>query len=352
MKIAYLINHLGQTGVNNVVKDLVGQMMAHGHQCRILYFEDADKEMEYGCETSKISFWKSEIDFDDVDVVHTHGLKSNLYVMLHKPLRCKAKMVATLHCYVFEDFRDLYGVVKGFLLSLLYLLSVCRHNTIVALSKHAQHYYAKWLNKNKLTYAYNTRDLDKGRTLTDDEQKEILDFKQDSILIGMNCVLLRRKGIDVLLQALKILPSQYKLFIAGDGKEQETFKTMVTKLGLTERVYMAGQRKEAYRYLPYYDIYALPSRSEGFPLSLLEAAIYKKKVVASRLPIIDECFTDKEILKFDMPDDRELAMQIERASTIEDLGVNLYQRYTDSYSPSQFYERYLGIYQAPAKKLR
>ena len=40
MKIAYIVNHLGQTGVNHVVLDLIKQMQHHGHDCRLFYFED------------------------------------------------------------------------------------------------------------------------------------------------------------------------------------------------------------------------------------------------------------------------------------------------------------------------
>lgn len=39
MKIAYLIAHLGQTGVNQVVVDLVVQMQGHVHECRVFYME-------------------------------------------------------------------------------------------------------------------------------------------------------------------------------------------------------------------------------------------------------------------------------------------------------------------------
>lgn len=343
MRTSYLINHLGQTGVNNVVLDLVKLMTAHGHQCCVYYFKDTPQSLDYPCETRRVQ--GKGIDFNAWDVIHTHGLKANLYVLRHKPRNCKAKCVATLHCYAFQDFKDLYGAIQGFLLGLLFLLSVKKHDKVVTLSQDAMQYYSKWIRREKLTYVYNTRDLDVKADLTEKEKRELLNFKgQNSILIGMNCVLLIRKGIDVMLQAMRLLPTKYKLFIAGDGKEKENFKKMAEAYKLSDRVYFAGNRPNAYRYLPYYDIYALPSRSEGFPLSLLEAAVYQTKVVASRLPIVEECFSDEQVVKFRMPNAEELAKSIERAVKSNVLGSNLYQRFVDDYSPSVFYQKYLQIY--------
>lgn len=344
MKIAYILNHLGQTGVNHVVLDLIQQMQRHGHDCRLFYFEDNDEPIAFPCATEKISPAKGTIDFNAYDVVHTHGSKANLYVLRHKPRHGKARCIATLHCYVFQDFIDLYGRIKGFLLGLVFLLSVLRHDKIVTLSKDAMTYYSRWLSRQKLCYVYNTRDIDKAENLTPDERKEILSFKGDGILIGMNCVLILRKGIDVMLKAMRLLPDTYKLYIVGTGKEEALFKSMVDK-DLAPRIHFAGARPRAHRYLSLYDIYALPSRSEGFPLALLEAADYGKRVVSSALPVVKECFTDDELITFPMPSETALAAAIQTAMTCPELCTNIKKRFDRDYSPESFYRRYMIIYQ-------
>jgi thymidylate synthase len=65
---------------------------------------------------------------------------------------------------------------------------------------------------------------------------------------------------------MALLPEAFKLIIMGDGKERARFEQMTHELGIDERVLFAGMQKDAFRFLPYYDIYAMPSRSEGFPL--------------------------------------------------------------------------------------
>ena len=115
-----------------------------------------------------------------------------------------------------------------------------------------------------------------------------------------------------------------------------------------------GHRKDAYRFLPYYDILALPSHSEGFPLSLLEAAVYQKKVVVSELPIVKECFgyrnqgasTGKaEVAAFKIDPDQDatvlrLAEAIRNAIADDAIGARLRQRFDKDYSPEVFYQKY------------
>lgn len=348
MKVAYIVAHLGRTGVNGVVLDLVKQMQAHGHHSTVFFLEAGKAEMAFPCETMELNNWKL---LKGYDIVHAHGLKPEIFIFKHLWKRkgkefSQTRFITTLHCYCFQDFFDLYGKVKGVLMGCVYLLVKAAFDRVVCLSKDMMHYYEQWLPKRKLTYAYNTRDICLANlTLSEDEQNMINTFKGESTLIGMNCVLLYRKGIDVMLKALALLPQEYKLMIVGEGKEKDAFKQMAQTLGLKGRVLFAGRRPDAYRFLPYYDIYAMPSRSEGFPLVLLEAAAYGTKVVASSLPVVTECFSGHEVITFKMPDEKELAAAISKAIEDKDLGERLKERFDKDFSPETFYQNYMRIYQ-------
>ena len=363
MRIAYLTNHIGQTGVNQVIRDLVHVMTSNGHECRVFFLKKVERPVSFDCEVSQLD---GVNELDGYDVVHTHGIWPELFVcrwrlhtmfqvsslVLKKKRSVKSgkvhkrpKLVTTLHCYCFQDFFDLYGRLRGFMLGVLYLATKLPFDKVVCLSQNMVNYYRGYISQRKLTYAYNTRIID-GHIpeLSEEEQREIDNFKGHRTLIGMSCVLLYRKGIDVMLKAMTLLPEDYRLFIAGDGKERKTFEQMARELGISERVLFAGMKKDAYRYLPYYDIYALPSRSEGFPISLLEAAACGCKVVASRLPAVEECFTEEEMAKFDMPDEKALADAVLRANANVELGGNLKKAFEEKYSPKVFYGKYLEIY--------
>lgn len=348
MKIAYLIAHLGRTGVNGVVLDLVNQMQAHNHSCTVFFLEKDGDGIEYPCEMACL---REEQQLKGYDIVHTHGLKPEMFIFRYLWKRkgkefSQTRFITTLHCYCFQDFFDLYGKVKGALMGFVYILVKVAFDCVVCLSKDMMHYYEQWLPKRKLTYAYNTRDIClPNLTLSEDEHNMINTFKGESTLIGMNCVLLFRKGIDVMLKALALLPQEYKLMIVGEGKEKDVFEQMAQTLGLKGRVLFAGRRPDAYRFLPYYDIYAMPSRSEGFPLVLLEAAAYGTKVVASSLPVVTECFSEHEVITFTMPDEKELAAAISKAIEDKDLGEKLKERFDKDFSPETFYQNYMRIYQ-------
>ena len=202
MKIAYLIAHLGRTGVNGVVLDLVNQMQAHHHSCTVFFLEKDGEGIEYPCEMVCL---REMQQLEGYDVVHTHGLKPEMFIFKHLWKRkgkkfAQTRFITTLHCYCFQDFFDLYGKVKGALMGFVYILVKVAFDRVVCLSKDMMHYYEQWLPKRKLTYAYNTRDICLANlTLSEDEQNMINTFKGESTLIGMNCVLLYRKGIDVII---------------------------------------------------------------------------------------------------------------------------------------------------------
>ncbi len=59
--------------------------------------------------------------------------------------------------------------------------------------------------------------------------------------------------------------------IFGNGAELEMVTRTRDTLGLTDRVLVTGYRSDAASFLPAFDLFALPSRKEGMPWTLLEA---------------------------------------------------------------------------------
>jgi glycosyltransferase involved in cell wall biosynthesis len=204
-------------------------------------------------------------------------------------------------------------------------------------------YYRRYFSDEKLTYAYNTRNPDVSKTLTQDEIDELMRFKQNDVLIGVNALLTYIKGVDILIKAMPELPGR-KLFIAGAGKSQKNLERLAINCGVKDRCFFAGYRKDAYRYLPFYDIFALPSRVEGFPLALLEAAVYKRPCVVSDIHIFKEVLDEKSAAMFPLEQPAKIAEAVRLAEKTPALGENLYRKYKDSFSPEQMYMQYLEIY--------
>lgn len=344
MKVAFLVNHLGTSGVNNVVADLVSLLVRHGHHCCVFYFKDVASKTHFDGETRRVPNWRKRIALDAFDVLHCHGLWPMLNVMVN---RYKGVLkVTTLHCYCFQDFVDLYGAVKAYPMGGLYLAAAYSFDRIVCLSKDMMQYYDRYIKHDPLSFVYNTRMISPKQPDANVLQ-ELQALKQGGRLIGMNGVLINRKGVDLMIKAMSLLPSTYKLALIGDGPERSAYENEVRRLGLESRVRFLGAHPDAYRYLPLYDIYALPSRSEGFPLALLEAAAMGINTVTSDIPIVRECFdVDYELTRFHMADGAEgLAKAIMQASQNDGRGSRLKQRYERDYSPERFYENYMKIYE-------
>lgn len=93
-------------------------------------------------------------------------------------------------------------------------------------------------------------------------------------LAGLRAV----KQLPMLVEAMQALPAEWHLVIAGDGPERDAIRARAADLELSHRVHLAGAIAEPQKIIGLFDIFALSSRSEQFPLSVAEA-------MAAGLPI-------------------------------------------------------------------
>jgi glycosyltransferase involved in cell wall biosynthesis len=85
----------------------------------------------------------------------------------------------------------------------------------------------------------------------------------------------REKGFDLLLNALVVVRERFPeahLVLAGAGPEESALNNLCRELGLEKAVYFAGHVDHPYKYFASTTLFVLPSRHEGMPNALLEAA--------------------------------------------------------------------------------
>jgi glycosyltransferase involved in cell wall biosynthesis len=112
-------------------------------------------------------------------------------------------------------------------------------------------------------------------------------------LIGAVGRLEAQKGFDLLVRALPQLDGA-TLVLIGDGSERRPLEKLAHELGVRERVVWIGWSDEPRRYLGAFDVFAFPSRSEGFPLAVLEALLARSAVVATDVGSVAEAIRDGE----------------------------------------------------------
>jgi glycosyltransferase involved in cell wall biosynthesis len=112
-----------------------------------------------------------------------------------------------------------------------------------------------------------------------------------SLVIGSLAVLREEKRIDVLLEAFaKVLPSdrRMRLLVVGTGDMRERLLQRRSELGLDEACHFVATTADVPQWMRMLDIYVLPSRSEGFPNTVLEAMGCGCAVVASNVGGVPE----------------------------------------------------------------
>jgi len=276
MKVAFIIPSLANKGPVLVVKDLVSGLVKRGVECTVYYFDDI-LHVEFDAPTERIKFTQ-RINFNAFDVVHSHGIRPDAYIFFHKPKGCSARCISTLHNYMKIDLAYQYNTFIAFFASKLWCIFLKKHDVIVVLSKDAKHYYQSWFPNKSIEVVYNSREIKPETVESLNGKDEILKLKKSFSILGVNALLTARKGVDQLIDALQFLPN-HALIVVGSGKEEAKLKRQAKKNNVFERCLFLGYQKNAHQYLEFYDIFAMPSRAEGFPLALLEVAPHNKTTV-------------------------------------------------------------------------
>ena len=121
------------------------------------------------------------------------------------------------------------------------------------------------------------------------------------------------KDFTTLLEAVRLVDAPCHLRLAGDGPGLAAVAAEVGRQGLSGRVELLGARADIPELLAHSDVFVLSSRSEGFPVSVLEAMAAGLPVVATDVGGVAEAVEDGESgLLVPATDAEALARALER----------------------------------------
>ncbi len=235
------------------------------------------------------------------DVVHTHGYKSLTYLMpLKDHTRCLA---ATFHGATSHSTSSrLFEYIERALFERVDRLFVVSQGALSDLR-------SRGLRTNRVAVVPNM--LTRSFLTSCRERKPSADSKLKLLFLGR---LSTEKGLDVLLAALQMLPDlDYQLEVVGDGPLRTSISEQVDQAGLKNRIVFRGFQPDVIPYLLKADALIMPSRTEGLPMSLIEATTAGLPVIASRVGGIPEVITHNRnglLVEPDRPD--QLAKAIEK----------------------------------------
>ncbi len=296
MKILYGITKSNFGGAQRYVFDLAEEMKRSGHnvvvlcggqgalidklresKIRIIPLAQMERDISVVKEISSFFEIIKILRKETPDVFHLNSSKIGGVGALAGRLVGIRKVIFTAHGWAFNEPRPWWQrlVIKFFAWATI----LFTHQTICVSNKTKNDVESWPFITNKLTVIHNG----------------IRDFtpsprESDNFTVGAISELHRIKGLDVLLRAWSkfIKKHQAKLVIVGDGEEKQNLINMAKNIGISGSVSFRGFIDNARSMLSNFDIFCMPSRSEGLPYSLLEAGSAGLAVIATSVGGIPE----------------------------------------------------------------
>ncbi len=131
------------------------------------------------------------------------------------------------------------------------------------------------------------------------------------------------KGFETLVRALPAL--QAEAVLVGDGPDRARLERLAADLGVADRLTVTGWDEHPRRHLASFAVFCLPSRSESFPLTIVEAMLAGLPVVATDVGSVSEAVLDGETGLLVRPDDPDalaaaLSRLLEDSTLREEMG--------------------------------
>jgi glycosyltransferase involved in cell wall biosynthesis len=227
------------------------------------------------------------------DVVHSQGYRSNVISRLAQlgPLS-RAKSVCTVHGAYHFGTAALRS--KGYYV--LDYLTMFRSGRVIAVSRETARVVSPWVRKSRLRVVHNGVAVpelpsEAGKAAA----KQVLGISPEATVVCYVGRLEAQKGADrleaVMAGVLDRLP-EVVFLVVGGGSLKPSLDGFAAQRGAS--VVMAGAQADVAPYYAASDLTVLPSRSEGLPMSLIEAFSYGLPGVAFSVGGIPEVMVDGE----------------------------------------------------------
>ncbi len=162
------------------------------------------------------------------------------------------------------------------------------------------------------------------------------------------------KGIREVIEAFNDLTKEYpndKLQIIGDGPEMSLFKEQAKP---NKNIELLGYQKDPLKYIAKCDAFIHPTYHEGFSLSLLEASMLSKPIIATAIGGNTELIEDNKngvLVKVKDVESLRNAMKLLRndKSLRNKLGQSARKKYVDNYQFDQIVNnKFIPLYEEEA----
>lgn len=313
MKILHVITSLCTGGAEHLMVDLLPRLRDLGNKVELLIFDGTRTAFYEELEQKGIKIHSLGIGGNvyhprnifklmnfvgKYDIIHTHNTACQLFAPMAKMLKCsKTKLVTTEHSATNRRRGKWYlKPVDKWMYN--------RYKSIICISEQPAENLRNHIGaKNSIIVVNNGVDVAKFLY-------PIKDVSQNkSFLVSQVSSFNNAKDQDTLVRAIKELPDNYRLQLAGDGARRPKVENLARSLGIADRVDFLGIRTDIPEILKSSDIVALSSHWEGLSLSSIEGMASGRPFIASDVDGLREVVKDAGIL-FPHGDYKQLAKEI------------------------------------------
>ena len=296
------------------------------------------------------------------NVLDSQNIQSKFWANL-AAMFTKTALVSTLNSWYAHEHST--TLIKGRLYTSLELLTNQTLDLYITVSeKDRQMLLHYGIPAEAIELIYNTIDLDVSAIPGDsDSLKKQFDLPPQAIVCTGIGRLVPQKGFDLLIEAFAKIASQIPdvyCLIIGEGDDKEKLTAQIRLAGLEKRIRLLGyqDRSKAMSILKSSDIFVMPSRYEGTPIALLEAAALRRPILAACAGGIPELVTHEQHAYLVPTNDPEALAQGFLKLTLDSdyarrLGQNAQQRVREQFNPeSQVNETWAAYEKALSRHQR
>ena len=327
LKICYLTQQYGNfiSGVGTYSTNLINSIAEAGHSVTVICPKEGKREFinpkislveieRKNWDLSHGNWFTLSFQFSQVlkklikqnnfDVIHFTDVREFFGTNLFCRKRNKATVIGTMHDYTFVEadcnpffYKKLYNdwvkrccyynfvkyTEKSCLKNLDHLISVSE-----SIKEKLEENYK--INGKKISTVYNGIFLKSDLNKTSNKREQII------LIVGNN---LQRKGIIILFKVFVKLQKKYpnlKILAVGQDRNKKYLKSLVENMNIEKRVEFTDVRPNKYvlEKMRKVSMYVMPSLSEGFGITFLEAMACETPVIGGNVGGTRELIKDSE----------------------------------------------------------
>jgi glycosyltransferase involved in cell wall biosynthesis len=172
----------------------------------------------------------------------------------------------------------------------------------------------------------------------------------NSFILGSIGRLSYQKNYEFLINtfpdALKLNP-YFKLIIVGDGPDKNKLKKLINDNNLKNNIFLTGPIPNASKLIKAFDLFVLPSRYEGLPITLIETITAGLPIIASNVGGNTEVLNNSEEQLYELDNQSEFLKKLKNLSENNELQEKIITQnkfHSQNFSIEKMTDEYLRLY--------